>query len=35
MQLIAEVAFDSVAWVDMSRDERRVIQRRGGPARGE
>ena len=35
MQLVAEVAFDNVAWVDMRRDEGRVIQRRGRPARGE
>jgi hypothetical protein len=35
MQLVAEVAFDNVAWVDMRRDEGRVIQRRSQPAQGE
>jgi hypothetical protein len=31
MGLVAEVVFDEVVWVDMSRDEGRVIQRRSVP----
>ena len=34
MGLVAEVAFDDVTWVDMSRDEGRVIQRRRRPSPG-
>lgn len=34
MGLVADVVFDEVVWVDMSRDERRVIQRRRVPPEG-